>query len=52
MSRAAPPMPMADPGRVLLDPARYAREGYPHALFKQLRDEAPVFRVADPMVPY
>ena len=52
MSRAAPPMPMADPGRVLLDPARYAREGYPHALFKQLRDEAPVCRVGDPMGPY
>ena len=52
MSRAAPPMPISDPGRALLDPARYAREGYPHALFKQLRDEAPVFRVADPMVPY
>ena len=41
-----------DPGRDLLDPARYAREGYPDALFRRLRDEAPVFRVGDPMVPY
>ena len=41
-----------DPGRALLDPARYAREGYPDALFKKLRDEAPVCRVSDPMVSY
>ena len=44
--------PISDPGRALLDPARYAREGYPFALFKRLRDEAPVFRVCDPMLPY
>jgi len=41
-----------DPGRALLDPVRYAREGYPDALFKRLRDEAPICRVSDPMVPY
>ena len=41
-----------DPGADLLDPARYARDGYPEAIFKRLRDEAPVCRVSDPMVPY
>jgi len=45
-------MPPLDPGRRLLDPARYAREGYPDALFRQLRDQAPVCWVSDPMVPY
>ncbi len=52
MARAATAQTIPDPGRALLDPARYAREGYPDALFKRLRDEAPVFRVGDPMVPY
>ncbi len=41
-----------DPGADLLDPARYARDGYPEAIFKQLRDEAPVCRVNDPHLPY
>lgn len=49
----SPATPAAfDPGRALLDPASYARTGYPDALFKRLRDEAPVCRVTDPMVPY
>ncbi len=52
MASSASPDPRLDPGRELLDPARYARDGYPDALFKRLRDEAPVCRVSDPMVPY
>jgi cytochrome P450 len=52
MARAATAQTIPDPGRALLDPALYARDGYPDALFKRLRDEAPVFRVGDPMVPY
>ena len=52
MTGSATPDLRLDPGRVLLDPARYARDGYPDALFKRLRDEAPVCRVSDPMVPY
>ncbi len=52
MASPATPNRRLDPGRELLDPARYARDGYPDALFKRLRDEAPVCRVNDPMVPY
>jgi cholest-4-en-3-one 26-monooxygenase len=52
MQGSAPSAVPLDPGRVLLDPVRYAREGYPDALFRRLRDEAPVCRVSDPMVPY
>ncbi len=39
-------------GSELLDPARYAREGYPHEIFRRLRDEAPVCRVSDPALCY
>lgn len=52
MEGSASPTGPLDPGRRLLDPVRYAREGYPDALFRRLRDEAPVCRVSDPMVPY
>ncbi|MFO0689134.1 MAG: cytochrome P450 [Myxococcota bacterium] len=52
MSPTRPTNADLDPGRSLLDPARYAREGYPDALFRRLRDEAPVCRVNDPMLPY
>jgi cholest-4-en-3-one 26-monooxygenase len=52
MARAESTSHALDPGRALLDPERYARDGYPHALFQRLRDEAPICRVSDPMVPY
>ena len=32
----------------LVDPARYARDGYPHALWARLRAEAPVARIEAP----
>ena len=32
----------------LVDPARYARDGYPHAVWTRLRAEAPVARIAPP----
>src|SRR5688572_24128946 len=32
----------------LVDPARYARDGYPHALWTRLRAEAPVARIEPP----
>ena len=32
----------------LVDPARYARDGYPHAVWTRLRAEAPVARVEAP----
>jgi cytochrome P450 len=32
----------------LVDPARYARDGYPHALWARLRAEAPVARIDAP----
>ncbi|MEZ4333324.1 MAG: cytochrome P450 [Myxococcota bacterium] len=52
MQDTASPASPLDPGRALLDPVLYAREGYPDALFRRLRDEAPVCRVGDPMAPY
>ena len=32
----------------LVDPARYAREGYPHAVWTRLRAEAPVAQISPP----
>src|SRR5262245_29238522 len=32
----------------LVDPARYARDGYPHAVWTRLRAEAPVARIVPP----
>ncbi|MBK5289268.1 MAG: cytochrome P450 [Acidimicrobiia bacterium] len=45
---SAPPTPgFVDPSD-LVDPARYARNGYPHALWTRLRAEAPVARIEAP----
>src|SRR5205085_11229439 len=38
----------ADDAALLVDPERYAREGYPHELWTRLRAEAPVAWVAAP----
>jgi len=38
------PTPELDP-LDLVDPDRYARNGYPHALWTRLRAEAPVARI-------
>jgi cytochrome P450 len=43
----AAPIPDVDP-LDLVDPERFARDGYPHALWTRLRAEAPVARFAPP----
>ena len=39
-------------GSEIIDPACYARDGYPHETFKRLRDEAPVHWVGDCPTPF
>ena len=43
---------MTTPGPELIDPARYARDGYPHETFKELRDESPVHWYGDHAIPF
>ncbi len=44
------PAPLA--GAELIDPARYAQDGYPHATWSRLRREAPVHRFEDFEYPF
>jgi cholest-4-en-3-one 26-monooxygenase len=39
-------------GPEILDPGRYARDGYPHEAFKRLRDETPVHWIGDATTPF
>ena len=39
-------------GPEIIDPAYYARDGYPFETFKRLRDEAPVYWYAEHELPF
>jgi cholest-4-en-3-one 26-monooxygenase len=44
--------PALEVGPEILDPARYAREGYPHETFRRLRDASPIHWIEMPRTPF